>query len=65
MVPYKAPLQQGAKPRFLKPRPVSFAIRDAVGRELDSLEQQGILKKVTNSDRAATIVAVPKKDGKF
>ena len=57
--------QQGAKPRFFKPRPVPFAIRDAVGRELDSHEQQGILKKVSNSDWAAPIVAVLKKDGKF
>ena len=42
-----------------------FAIKDAVGKELDSLEQQGILRKISNSDWAAPIVAVPKKDGKF
>ena len=58
-------VQQRAKPRFFKPRPVPFAIRDAIGKELDRLEQQGILKKVSNSDWAAPIVAVPKKDGRF
>ena len=65
--PYKATLQvqSGAKPRFFKPRPVPFAIKDAIGKELDRLEQQGILKKVNSSDWAAPIVAVPKKDGKF
>ena len=65
--PYKATLQvqPGAKPRFFKPRPVPFAIKGAIGKELDRLEQQGILKKVSSSDWAAPIVAVPKKDGKF
>ena len=67
MEPYKVSLQvrQGAKPQFFKPQPVSFAIRDAVGKELDQLQQQGILKKVTSSDCAAPIVAVPRKDGRF
>ena len=32
---------------------------------MDRLEQQGILRKVNNSDWAAPIVAVPKKDGIF
>ena len=65
--PYRASLhiQEGAKPRFFKPRPVPFAIKNAVGKELDSMERQGILRKINNSDWAAPIVAVPKKDGKF
>ena len=65
--PYRVSLQvrEGAQPRFFKPRPVPFAIKDAIGRELDSLEEQGILKKLSTSDWAAPIVAVPKKDGKF
>ena len=32
---------------------------------MDRLEQQVIFQKVSNSDRAAPIVAVPKKDGRF
>ena len=65
--PYRATLhiQPGAKPRFFKPRSVPFAIRGALGSELDRLEQQGVLVKTSSSDWAAPIVAVPKKDGKF
>ena len=60
-------VQEGNKPHFFKPQLVSFAIKDAVSKELDSLEWQGILNKVSNSDWAAPINAgaVPKKDGKF
>ena len=42
-----------------------FTIKDAIGQELNHLEKQGILEKITHSDWAAPIVAVPKKDGKF
>ena len=55
--PYRVSLQvrEGANPRFFKPRPVPFAIRDAIGRELDSLEEQGILRKLSTSDWAAPL----------
>ena len=55
VVPYKASvhIQQGVKPHFLKPHLVPFSIRDAVGREPGSLEQQGIIRKVNNSAWAA------------
>ena len=43
---------------------VPFAIRDAVGEELDRLEAEGITERVNHSEWAAPIVAVPKKDGK-
>lgn len=54
-----------ANPRFFKPRPVPFAIKDAIGQQLDNLEHQGIITPVTHSEWAAPIVAVPKSDGKF
>ena len=42
--PQKATLhvKPDAIPRFFKPRPVPFAIKDAIGQELDRLEKQGI-----------------------
>ena len=59
--PYKATLQvqPDATPRFFKPRQVPFAIKAAIGEELDRLEQQGIIEKVSHSEWAAPIVAVP------
>ena len=64
---YKATLhiKPEATPKFFKPRRVPFAIKDAVGKELDRLEQQGIIRKVDHSEWAAPIVVVPKKDGRF
>ena len=56
-------LREGSSPRFCRPRPVPFAIKEAVGKELDRLESAGILHKVDHSDWAAPIVPVPKKDG--
>ena len=65
--PEKAKLhvRPDATPRFFKSRPVPFAIKEAIGKELDKLEEQGILQKVDSSDWAAPIVPVPKKDGRF
>ena len=65
--PYKATLQvqPDAAPRFFKPCSVPFAIKASVGKELNRLEQQGIIEKVSHSEWAAPIVTVPKKDGKF
>ena len=56
-------LREGVTPHFCRPRPIPFAIKEAVGKELDRLETAGILGKVAHSDRAAPIVPVPKKDG--
>ena len=54
-----------ATPKFFKPCPVPFVIKDAIGQELDYLEKQGTIRKVDSSDWAAPIVTVPKKDGRF
>jgi len=58
-------LNRHAVPWFHRPRSVPFALRDAVGRELDRLEASGILQKVRHSRWPAPIVAVPKKDGQI
>ena len=51
-------VKQGSNPRFYRPQPVSYSIRDGVGEELDSQEAEGILEKVTHSDWATPIVVV-------
>ena len=56
-------LREGSKPRFCRPRTVPYALKQSVGKELDRLEESGVLRKVNHADWAAPIVPVPKKDG--
>ena len=58
-------VRTNARPRFFKPRPVPFAIKPAIDRELDLFESSGVISKVTHSDWAASIVPVPKSNGRF
>ena len=56
---------QELHPNFSNLTRYPFAIRVAVGKELDLLEKQGIIEKVCHSEWAAPMVPVPKKDGRF
>ena len=56
-------LRDDASPKFVKARPLPYALRDRVTSELDRLERDGIITKVTWSDWATPIVPVIKKDG--
>ena len=58
-------LRSSSSPKFCKPRPIPFAIKELVGKELDHLEEAGILEKVSHSERASPIVTVLKKDGSY
>ena len=60
----KFAVDQDATPRFLKARPVPYALRDKVNEELKRLEEHGIIERVQHSDWAAPIVPVLKQDGK-
>ncbi len=51
------------QPRFYKPRPVAYALKTKVEKELDRLQEAGILTPVQFSDWAAPIVPVVKQDG--
>ena len=53
-------VQSQVAPKFCKLRPVPFALKKALEKELSHLEQLGILQKVNHSDWAAPIVVVPK-----
>ena len=52
-------------PQDFQARPVPFAIKEAIGQELDQMEKQGVIERINHSECAAPIVAVPKKDGHF
>ena len=58
-------LKPDATPKFFKTRLVPFAIKEAIGQELDQIEKQGVIERIYHSELAAPIVAVPKKDGHF
>ena len=56
-------IAKDAIPQFKKPRPVPYALRGAVERDLDRLENLGVIEKTNFSHWAAPIVTVPKPDG--
>jgi len=56
-------LKPGAIPKYHRPRPVPYALREKVKAEILKLEADGILKRVDHSDWGAPIVVVPKANG--
>ncbi|UYV66064.1 K02A2.6-like [Cordylochernes scorpioides] len=50
------------KPRFFKSRPIPYALKEKISRELDILVKAGILKPVRHAEWAAPIVPVLKSD---
>ena len=58
-------VKQGARPIFHRPRCVPFALKEPNEVELAHLKAVGVIKKVNQSEWAASIVAVPKLDGRI
>ena len=52
-----------APPKFMKARPVPYALKAKVEKELDRLQSEGILSPVEFTEWAAPIVPVVKQDG--
>lgn len=57
-------LSEKASPKFFKPRPVPFALKEKVETELDRLVDLGILVPINHSQYATPIVPVLKENGK-
>ncbi|MCG8113098.1 MAG: RNase H-like domain-containing protein [Candidatus Thiodiazotropha taylori] len=55
-------MKENAQPKFCKARPVPYALKEKVEKELERLEKEGIIQKVDHSDWATPIVPVPKGD---
>ena len=62
---YKASIQvrEGAQPLFLKARPFPYALKEKMEQELQRLEDERIICKVSQSDWVAPVVLVLKNDG--
>lgn len=56
-------LKPNATPKFLKARPVAYAIKDKVEKEIDRLVDEGVLRAVSFSEWATPVVAIPKRNG--
>ncbi|RXN04191.1 putative protein K02A2.6-like protein [Labeo rohita] len=56
-------VEPSATPCFFKPRSVPFAMKHKVEKELERLQQLGIIESIQFSDWAAPIVPVLKEDG--
>ena len=52
-----------AKPKYFKPRPVAYALRQKVEEELDRLLSEGTICPVEFSEWATPIVPIVKSDG--
>ena len=50
-------------PKFHKARPLPYMLKTKVEKELEHLEQQGVIEPIQFSDWAAPIVLVIKSDG--
>lgn len=56
-------LEDNAQPKFCKARLVPYSLKPKVEEELQRLEKEGIIKPVTHSKWASSVVPVVKKNG--
>ncbi|XP_040157579.1 uncharacterized protein K02A2.6-like [Anopheles arabiensis] len=59
----KVQVKENTQPTFCPKRPVAYAMQEAVNKELDRLEQLGVITPVDYSEWAAPIVVVRKANG--
>lgn len=56
--------KENAVPKFCKPRPIPFAFKEDVEKEIDRCEADGVITKVENSEWGTPLVCVLKENGK-
>lgn len=56
-------VREGARPVYMRARPLAYALREPVERALDQLVADGVISPVETSDWATPIVPVVKSDG--
>lgn len=61
--PVSIHLREGARPVFMRARPLAYALRAPVERALEQLVSDGVLTPIERSEWATPIVPVLKKDG--
>lgn len=59
----KIQLRPEVVPKFCKAQPILYALRDRVKKELDRMQQAGIIEPAQTAEWAAPIVPVVKSDG--
>lgn len=55
----KLSVSSEARPRFVKPWPVPYALKEAIEKDLDGLEGHGEITPVSHSEWVVPIVPVP------
>ncbi len=63
--PARLELKPNVVPKFLKPRPIPFALKSKVEAEIDRLVMEGILSPINNSEWGSPVVPVIKKSGEL
>lgn len=59
----KLELKDSVSSKFLRARPVPFALKERVEEEINRLTRQGITESIQHSERATPVVIILKKDG--
>ena len=61
--PVSIKLSPNAIPKFLKARPVPYALKERVEKEIDNMVADGVLKPIPYSEWATPVVPIIKKNG--
>ena len=59
----KLQFKPDAQPKFCRPCKVPYALKEGVEKELDHMERDGVIEKISTSDWASPIVPAVKTDG--